>query len=199
MCTMGSPKWALDLARFEVWEKSRTTCCRFLQSFALPDKLFNISDPEGNKLSGTVHHLSGPGMFALTRCAVCVRCVCWCVVVCGRVRGCGVSHTLKITVYIYILMYMSVSSLLVFSWKENAVWNIYFPWYLLFEAFDLPQWFHVICFSYLLQALSRLHKKQCSLKSTKCMIQLREEKTWNHYKMSKKSDADMYMYIFRNM
>ena len=77
---------------------------------------------ENVPLSGTVHHLSGPDMFALTRGAVCgcVVCVgvllvcCWCVVgvfgfvcwlvcvvVCGCVCGCGVSHTLKITVYIY--------------------------------------------------------------------------------------------------
>ena len=68
-------------------------------------------------LSGTVHHLSGPDMFTLTRCAVCV-CVdvllvfCWCVVgvfgcvlVCvvvwSRVCGRGVSHKLSRSQYTY--------------------------------------------------------------------------------------------------
>ena len=76
--------------------------------------------------SGTVHHLSGPDMFALTRCAVYVRCVGMCsvFVVCYwcfvRVFGCVcrcaslcvvvcvwlwcVAHTLKITVFKNMLM-----------------------------------------------------------------------------------------------
>ena len=54
-------------------------------------------------------------------CVVCgvllvclVVCVWLCVVVCGCVCVvCGVSHTLKITVYIYIQMYMSVPLFLI--------------------------------------------------------------------------------------
>ena len=52
-------------------------------------------------------------------CVLCVCCVVLCRVVC-LVCVC-VAHTLKITVYLYIVMYMSAS---------------------LFLLFDLPQWFH---------------------------------------------------------
>ena len=125
-----------DLAHVEVWEKSRTTCCRFLLSFAVPDKIVRLQRSWGKQAErnvtndlhvsivlrlhenvpslGTAHHLSGPDMFALTRCAVYVRCVgvcsvfvvcywcfvsvfgcvCWCASLCVVV----VSHTLKITV-----------------------------------------------------------------------------------------------------
>ena len=31
--------------------------------------------------------------------------------------------------------------------RKNEVWNTLFPCGRLFEAFDLPQWFHVFCFS----------------------------------------------------
>ena len=38
----GSPKKPLDLTQFKFEKRSRTTCSRFLQSFALPDKAFQF-------------------------------------------------------------------------------------------------------------------------------------------------------------
>ena len=179
-----------DLAHFEVWRSREQHVADSSYHSLYLIKLFNSSDPEGNKLSGMSRTICpsvssrdstkmcthqaqftifwGPDMFALTRCAVYVRCVgmcsvfvvCyWCFVsvfgcVCRCASLCVVVCVWKITVNIFILMCMSVSLfLLVFSWQENAVWNTYFPWCLLFEAFHLPQWFQCFFFSLLFPAL----------------------------------------------
>ena len=42
---------------------------------------------------------------------------------------------------------MSASLFLLIFPGKNEVWNTIFPCGRLFEAFDLPQWFHVFCFS----------------------------------------------------
>ena len=42
----GSPKKPLDLTHVQFENRSRTTCSRFLQSFALPDKVVQLPSPE---------------------------------------------------------------------------------------------------------------------------------------------------------
>ena len=80
-------------------------------------------------------------------CGVC----CWCFV---GVCGCGASHTLKITAYTYILMYMSGSLFAHFlREKQHNLEHLLSTMSAFFEAFDLPRWFHVFCFSLLFQAL----------------------------------------------
>ena len=41
-CFRGSPKKILDLSRFQIENRSRTTCPQFLQSFASPDKAVTV-------------------------------------------------------------------------------------------------------------------------------------------------------------
>ena len=188
-------------------------------------------------------------MFALTRCAVCVCercvqcvgvwCVCWCVVrvllgvwlcVVG-VRRCVWScvvvvcrtHSQYHGFHIHTYVHVGVTLFAHFLMKRKT------------QSRTLT--FHDVCFSkpltfqngfmfFLLVAVSSsflyFRKKKWSLKSRKCLKQLREEKnmkplwkvqgfekqtSWKvsvldfviHDKMSKKSDADMYMYILMKM
>ena len=51
-----------------------------------------------------------------------------------------------IYVYIYIYMYMSVSLVVLNSRNKTLSWNTYVLCCVLFEAFDLPQCFHVFLF-----------------------------------------------------
>ena len=89
-------------------------------------------------LLGTVHHLSGPDMFALTRGAVCVVCdvsvgvcgVCLVVCVCVGMRCVWmwcVAHTPKITVYKYKKDVHAGVTLFAHFLKKNAAQNSYFP------------------------------------------------------------------------
>ena len=218
-----SERWILPILKFE--SGSRTTCCRFLQSFALPDKIVQLQRSWGKQaernatndlhvsivprlhenvpLSGTDHHLSGPDMFALTRCAVCAVCVwvcvcvcvgvclfCWvfgcvwlvCVVVCGRVSLWCVAHTLKITVYIYILMYMSVSLfLLVFSWKEKRSLEHLLSMMSAFRSRWPSTMVSCFFFSLLFPALFYTSEKRSEAWSLESAWNTYEKKkTWNH-------------------
>ena len=122
---------------------------------------------------------SSSPLFACWICAVCVWCVslfvvvlllccsccvvlcvvlcvwlCLCCVLCCVFGFVCVAHTLKITVYVFIQMYMSAS---------------------LFLLFDLPQWFHGFCSSQAVSSIFRyfkpckIYKKWCSLKSRKML------------------------------
>ena len=128
-------------------------------------------------------------------CGVCVCVVCWCVVrvlvgclvVCGWCASlcvvecrCGVSHTLSRSRYTYtVLMCMSVSLfLIVFAWEEKAQSRtLTFPWCLLFEAVEPSK---MVFMFFPLVAVSStflyFRKKKWSLKSRRCLQQLREEK-----------------------
>ena len=232
-----------DLAHVEVWEKSRTTCCRFLQSFALLDKKWfdpailretSWADcherfarqyrPKTPRKCALVKH-SSPSfrswhVCSFSECGVCVCGVCWCVVdvfscVCVGVRRCVCS---------------CVCGLWCVATHSQDHGNINILMYMKTQSGTLT--FHDVCFSKALtfhngfmffasrtcfQHFSRLQKKQCSLTSRKSAWNSYEkEKTWNHCGRSKasksrhhgkrlrfsminwakKSDADMYMYIF---
>ena len=129
---------------------------------------------ENMPLLGTVHHLSGPDMFALTRGVVCVVCnvsvgVCGvCLVVCVLVCvvcGCGVSHTLSRSrsSFTFWCTCRRHSFCSFFFKKKNAAQNSYFPWCLLFEASDLPQWFHVFFFFHFVAVSSIFRDLQATI------------------------------------
>ena len=52
-CFRGSPKKPLDLFHFKFENRSRTTCSRFLKSFAFPDKAVILMETE----EGTSHQM----------------------------------------------------------------------------------------------------------------------------------------------
>ena len=82
-------------------------------------------------------------------------------------------------------VHVGVIVLLIFS-RENAIWNTYVPWYVLFKAFDFPRWFHVFasrsCFKHFFrfQALP-LSQIMWGLKSENVLeTAARGTTTWNH-------------------
>ena len=183
---------------------------------------------ENVPLSGTVHHLSGPDMFALTRSAVCVCVcvvcslwvcgVCWCIVgvllVCLVVCGCGVSHTLSRSRYIYIHIdvHVGVTLFARFLMKKRQSRTLTFHDVCFSKPFHLPQRFHVICFSLLFQALLEVLLEVLKMLETatrgkkhETMVEgqrLRKADIMESKcskKTSKKSDADLYMHIYMYM
>ena len=93
---------------------------------------------ENVHLSCTVHHLSGPDMFALTRGAVCVcvLCVMWVCVRCVGMCSVWVWCVSLFVVVCVVVCVLCVSHTL--SRSRYASLSL---------LFDLRQWFHVFCFS----------------------------------------------------
>ena len=133
-----------------------------------------------------VHHLSGPDMFVLTLCAVwcvvCVVCVVWvcgvwCVLVCcSCFVGVCRTHSQDHGIHIHTDVHVGVTLFARFLMKRKTQSRT-----LTFHdvCFSKPLTFHnVSCFffSLLFPALFYFRTEKWSLKSRKCLKQLREEK-----------------------
>ena len=153
-------------------------------------------------LSGTVHHLSGPDMFALSRSAVCVwvcgvcwcvvgvfSCVCWCASLCVVVclwLWCVAQHTLKITAYICILMYMHFARFLMKKTQSRTltVHDVCFSKPLTFHN-GFMSFASRSCFKHFLD----FRKRSVAWSPESAWNSYEKQMTWNHCGRSKASKS----------